>query len=194
MSASPNEFEQLMERMRQGCPEAAREILERYGEAIRHVVRRRMDKRLRPIYDSLDFCQNVWASFFHDLREKYTFHTPEELISFLSGVAHRKIVDAYRKRVGTLDKPRQQPELLRTQTDNDPGNEPLVRQTTASQLAMAEEQWQRMLAGQPPRLRQALQMLRDGYEHGEVAECLGVHPKMLQRLLQSLQKRGLDVQ
>jgi len=53
----------------EGSEDAAREFVATYGPPILRVVRRQMNKCLRSKYDSIDFEQSVWASFFaQDLR------------------------------------------------------------------------------------------------------------------------------
>src|SRR5262249_27429450 len=52
-----------------------------------------------------------------------------------------------------------------------------------SQVAMANERWERLVAGQPPHLRQFLDLLRQGHTQREAADRLGLHPKCVQRLL-----------
>ncbi len=172
-----------------GCPEAAREIFERYSAEIQLVVRHRLSRRLRSQYDSLDFTQDAWASFFDLPADRYTFQTPEELMSFLSRIAFRKVMDAYRRRRGTIKYSRHEEQALRRGTEDDPGNEPPAPQPTPSQFAIAEEQWTRLLRGQRPEVRRALEMLRLGYSHREVGDCLGVHPKLIQRVLENLKRR-----
>jgi RNA polymerase sigma-70 factor (ECF subfamily) len=181
MTAPADEFDQLMQRVRAGCPQAAREVFERYSAPVRRVVRHCLHPRVRPQYDSLDAMQSVWASFFQVPAQRWTFRTPHELISFLSRVARRKVIDAFRRRL-LADRPVVGPAAQ-------PG---VVRPPTPSQVAIAHEHWERMLEGQPPEVCRALEMLRHGHTHKEVADCLGVTPKMIQRLLQSLRcKLGL---
>jgi RNA polymerase sigma factor (sigma-70 family) len=189
MSISTNEFERLMERVRAGCPEAAREVFERYSKHIQLIVRHRLDQRLRAQFDSLDFAQDAWASFFKVPADRYFFKTPEELVNYLASIAHHKLVDVTRKRLQTVKHARHEVQPIRPQTDEDSGNEPPARQPTPSQLAIAEEQRDLLHEGQPPRVRRALEMLREGHTHQEVAQVLGVHPKMLQRVLQNLTRK-----
>ncbi len=151
MSSTANEFEQLMQRVRSGCPEAARELFERYGQEIHMVVHHRLSRRLRSQFDSLDFAQDAWASFFHIPAESYTFETPEELVSFLSRIACHKLLDAYRHRLRTIKHNRH--------AEQDADNDPPGRHPTPSQLAIADEQWDRLLQGQPPEVRRALELL-----------------------------------
>src|SRR5262249_14283511 len=64
MVDSQQELRGLMERIRAGSQEAARELCDRYGSHILRVVRRKLDKKLRSKFDSVDFLQSVWTSFF----------------------------------------------------------------------------------------------------------------------------------
>lgn len=185
--SAPSDFAQLMERVRAGCPEAARDLFERYGQTIQFVVRKRLSQRLRAQFDSLDFTQDAWASFFRIAPEQYTFRTPEELVRFLTRVACFKVIDAYRRQQA----PRRngnEVSFLEARADGSRPPEPAARQPTPSQVAIAEEQWERLLQDKPPKVRRALEMLRDGHSHREIAECLGVPVKMVQRVVQALKR------
>jgi len=184
MSNTANEFERLMERVRTGDAEAGREIFERYGPAIQMVVRRRLNRRMRVEFDSLDFAQDAWASFFHIPPERCTFETPDELVAFLTRLVRNKLTDAYRQRFQTAMHDRRKLRSLNPSVHDRSG-----RQPTPSQFAIAEEEWDRMLHNKPPKLRHALEMLRAGHSRQEIAESLGLHPKMIQRLLQKLNDR-----
>lgn len=172
-----------MERLRTGDPEAPREIFERYGEAIQRVVRYRLNRRLRTQYDSLDFTQDAWASFFHIPAEKFTFKTPEELVAFLTRIVNNKVIDAYRKRRHHPDTdPRQlrhSPQCIDAQP---------ARLPTPSQFAIAEEVWNRILENKPPKIQLALTMLRDGYSQREIAHNLGLNVRRIHRLLARLKQ------
>jgi RNA polymerase sigma-70 factor (ECF subfamily) len=188
MSDAQAEFTQLMQRVRAGDPRAAQEVFDRYSEPIRRVVRRYLHQRLRTQYDSIDILQTVWASFFQVPPERYTFETPEALIKFLSQMAHHKAVDVFRRRLMAGKH-----NLNRQVSLHEPTSEldkalP-VRQPTPSQLAIAEEHWERIIRGQPPRVRQVLELLRLGHTQREVADRFGLHPKTIQRLLEKLLPR-----
>jgi RNA polymerase sigma factor (sigma-70 family) len=184
MSSTANEFELLMERVRLGDPEAGREIFERYGKAIQMVVRYRMDHRLRSQFDSLDFTQDVWASFFRIPAEDYAFRTPEELMAFLTRVVQYKMIDAYRKRCRHSKKSGRKFRRSQSNVEEQP-----ARQPTPSQVAIGDEEWHRLLKNHPPKLQRALEMLREGYSRREIAERLDLHPKKIQRLIKSLNDR-----
>jgi RNA polymerase sigma factor (sigma-70 family) len=183
-----SEFNSLMARAQSGCQQAAAEVVRRYGGAIRRVVRRRLDQRLRPEYDSLDFLQEVWSSYFRTVRD-WTFQKPDDLISFLANMACNKITDAERHRLATRgdlsgEEPLPQP------TEDDRNNElPAPRQPTPSQFAVANEQWENLLRGLPPEYQRMLELLREGYTHEEIAQNLGIYTKVIQRFLEKLERK-----
>jgi RNA polymerase sigma-70 factor (ECF subfamily) len=183
-----DDFRTLMERVRSGCDEAAREVFDRYSAHVARVVRRYLHQRLRPQYDSLDFLQAVWASFFTAGLERRRFERPQELIAYLSRMACNKIIDANRKRRGDPDGRPQE-----TQGGLMPDGQEAqaaARQPTPSQVFIAEESWERLLRDQPPVLRRALEMLRQGHSYREIADEVGLHPKALQRFLHKLMERS----
>ena len=61
---------------------------------------------------------------------------------------------------------------------------------TPSQVVMADERWQRLIEGLPPGHRRVLELLRDGHTHLDIARTLGVHPKLIQRLVARLREQA----
>lgn len=59
-----DDFFLLMRRIREGSEDAAWELFEKYGGYIRRAVRRALNPRLRTQFESQDFVQMVWKSFF----------------------------------------------------------------------------------------------------------------------------------
>jgi RNA polymerase sigma-70 factor (ECF subfamily) len=181
MSGTGNEFERLMQRVRTGDPLVGKELFERYGKAIQMVVRYRLDPRLRSQFDSLDFAQDAWASFFRRPAEDFAFQTPEDLVAFLTQVARHKIIDAYRQRCRHSKKNGRTFRRSETYIDDKP-----ARQPTPSQMAIGEEAWRRLLRNKPPKIQLALEMLRDGYSQREIAQRLELNVKRIQRLIKRL--------
>ena len=185
-----DEFHILMNRLRAGCPDAARDTVRRYGDHVLRIVRSRLHRSLRRQYDSIDFTQEVWGCFFKAPWGKYDFNAPEELIGFLACLAYRKVADVHRRgfhrRKSNLDR-------VRPLDREDPDRDLPVRGPTPSQFAMANERWEAMLKGQPDSIRLLLEMLRQGHAPKEIAELTGLHPKLIQRCLVKVkiaQKRG----
>src|SRR4051812_9273338 len=94
-------FAALMRRVNEGSQDAARELYDLYGSHILRVVRRRLSKELRSKFDSIDFVQDVWMSFFASPHGEGKFDRPEALIAYLVKIAHNKVVDTFRQRMQT---------------------------------------------------------------------------------------------
>ena len=75
-----NDFKALMKGVRSGSQEAAWRLIDLYAGHIRRVVRRTIDRRLRSQFDSVDFVQLVWASFFRQPAQTLSFETSNDLL------------------------------------------------------------------------------------------------------------------
>ena len=70
-SAPDDEFRRLMERVRAGCPDAAQRGMQPLRRAHPQDRPSPPAPRMRRQYDSIDFLQDVWASFFVAALDKY---------------------------------------------------------------------------------------------------------------------------
>jgi RNA polymerase sigma-70 factor (ECF subfamily) len=174
-------FRVLMARVREGSHDAAVELQRTYGDHIVRAVRRRLPRQLRPKFDSVDFVQDVWASFFRGPHGDFV--SADHLIAFLTRVARNKVVDATRQRLYSHkhDVNRERP--LAPQTAGQEEQKLFAREATPSEAAIGRELWEQMLAGQPPAYRLALGLLRDGMTQEQVAAELKLSRKTVQRIL-----------
>jgi RNA polymerase sigma factor (sigma-70 family) len=186
MSVSQTEFEELLQGVRAGSQESARRLHDLYGYHVLRVVRRKLHRRLRSQYDSADLQQAVWASFFAISVDRRVFQGPDELVDFLCGIAANKAVQLFRQRMQTRRRNINRELPL---AEVDPIHEADVRQRTPSQLALAGEDWQRLLQEQSPVVREMLGLLREGYSYREIGARVGLHPKAIQRHLRRLVRR-----
>src|SRR5580698_5482389 len=93
-----SELRRFLARIRDGDDDAARELLQRYEAKVRLVVRRQLPRLLRSRFDSLDFVQSVWGSFFHRIRTgPVDLDDEQNLITFLAWAARNKVIDEYRR-------------------------------------------------------------------------------------------------
>src|SRR6478609_4146362 len=76
------QFPELIRRVRERDQQAAQELVGRYENAIRRVVRIHLrDARMRRVLDSTDICQSVLASFFvRTALGEYELNTPVQLL------------------------------------------------------------------------------------------------------------------
>lgn len=175
-----DEFGALMERVLAGSQTAARELVEGYGHYILYVIRRRLHDQLRSKFDSRDFEQEVWASFFANLPKKQAFQSPEELIGFLTSLARNKVVESVRQRLRA-----QKYNVIReTPLGDAPDAADLpARQPTPSEVAMGREEWDRLLQNQPAAYRCILALLRVGKTLQETARELDVSERTVRRVI-----------
>src|SRR4051794_13286523 len=92
----PEDFAAPMRAVQAGSGDAARRLHEGYGRHVLRAVRRHLPAALRPKFDSLDFTQAVWLSFFVGVTPARAFDTPDALAAYLTGMAFHKVIDAVR--------------------------------------------------------------------------------------------------
>jgi len=87
-------FADLLSRVRTGDERAAAEVARRYEPEIRREVRLRLrDPRLRRVFDSMDICQSVLASFFARAGSGgFELGRREDLIGLLMAMTRNKLV------------------------------------------------------------------------------------------------------
>jgi RNA polymerase sigma factor (sigma-70 family) len=185
MSESGEEFTDLMRRLRDGSEDAARELLDRYGEHILRVVRRKLSRQLRSKFDSVDFVQAVWASFFAAAPRGRRFDHPQALMAFLVTLAQNKVIDAVRQRMQTQKYNVNRERPLDGSVATEAGGLP-ARQPSPSQEAVANDEWRRLLAELPDRYRRMLVLLREGHTQKDIARELNVNEKTIRRVLEKL--------
>lgn len=174
-------FRKLLLDVATGVPNAADTIVSQYGVYILRAVRRRMNRGIREQYDSEDFVQAVWASFFGRLSIVCRFVTEDELAGFLCRIASNKVIDAGRRR-------QTRPDQQAARVDNvlPVVHDERVRnsQPSPSQFAVANEQWENLNnAAAKSRQKRMLELLRAGVDRREIADKLGVSERHVRRIL-----------
>lgn len=188
MSESSAHFSDLMQQVRQGSDTAARELLIRYGDHILRAVRRRLHQRMRSKFDSQDFVQAVWASFFADLPHASRLACPRDLIAFLARTAANKVVGEHRRRMTGLK--RNINREISIENCSASSDFPLASaEPTASQVAIANEQWGRLVADQPDHYRRVLELRVSGATIEQISEEMNLHERTVRRILQKLSQQ-----
>ena len=152
-----------------------------YPKVVR-VVRRKLNKPMRSLYDSTDFASDVMKSLAAKA-ERLDFDTPDSLYAFLVRVAEEKVIDEYRRVYS------QKRNLDRQQHLDDGGAAgPSLADTgpTPSQVALASEAHERLMAGQNAPERAVIEMKQQGYSVAEIAEQTGWHKRKVQRFFLKL--------
>jgi RNA polymerase sigma-70 factor (ECF subfamily) len=91
--ADQDSFAEFIRRIRAGDEQAAAELVRRYEPAIRREVRMHMhDPGLSRLFDSMDICQSVLASFFlRAAAGQYDLEQPGQLVKLLVAMARNKL-------------------------------------------------------------------------------------------------------
>ncbi len=188
-SQENNDFRLLMRRVAAGCEDAARQIVEQFGESIRRAVRRSLNRRLRSKFDSLDFTQLVWCSIFRARDRLERFDRPEDLVAFLVSVARNKVGLEARRHLQTdkygVDREHQWIEDSLQEQAEIPDGQP-----AAIDVAIAGEKLERLLSNQPPGLRKIIELRLQGLTHDEIARSLYTTRGAVHRSLKKLSQEN----
>ena len=179
------EFRLLLKQVQSGSRDATCALIDRYAPHIIRAVRRKLSKAIRAKFDSVDFVQAVWASFFAAPGQFLKFERPDELIRHLAALAHNKVVDEIRRRMET-DKYNVNRERSLNDSDLDLSRQLAARQPTPSEVVVADELWARLLRDQPAHYRRILELRRAGNTQRQIADRLGLNEKTVRRVIQSI--------
>jgi RNA polymerase sigma-70 factor (ECF subfamily) len=189
MTQTDERFRDLMARVLTGSDEAAEELFRKYEHYLLKAIRLRLPARIRSKFDSLDFAQDVWGSFFAEPAEKRNFDNPQALLVFLTKLAHNKVIDAVRQRLNDTKFSVNQEESLDDSTKLKK-EELLGPAATPSQIVGTEDDWRAFLLSQPLVNRRAYILLREGKTHEEIAQELGLHPRTIKRMADKIDLRS----
>jgi RNA polymerase sigma-70 factor (ECF subfamily) len=91
-------FVEFIDRVRAGDAAAAEELVRRYEPLIRREVRLHLeDQRLARVFDSMDICQSVLASFFiRTAAGQFDLRDPPQLFRLLVAMTRHKVASAAR--------------------------------------------------------------------------------------------------
>jgi RNA polymerase sigma-70 factor (ECF subfamily) len=188
MESSDTEFAELMKRIRCGDKDAAEELHRRYRPTIQHAVRRRLHPRLRAKFDSADFVQDVWASFFADPAAHGAVQDHDHLARALATIARNKVIDATRQRLQS-QKYNVNLEHSLNSSFLHGANHLAADQPTPSEVLMKNEEWEQFLQRQPPVYRRILELLRMGKQPKEIAAQLQLNIRTVYRLITRILQR-----
>jgi len=177
----------FLERIHRGDEDAARELLTRYEAEVRLVVRRQLPRLLRSRFDSVDFLQSVWGSFFHRVRTTPAeFDDGRHLVAFLARAAKNKVIDEYRRAGSQKGDMRREEPLW---TEGDRPKDLAAQIETASQVAEAHETFGKLRDLVPEERRTLLELKAAGLSSREIGDRLGISERTVQRVLEDLRRR-----
>ncbi len=181
---TPSSLADFLVRIHRGDEAAARELLSRYEAEVRLVVRRQLPRLLRSRFDSLDFLQSVWGSFFRRMRDAPTeFEDSRHLVAFLARAAKNKVIDEYRRAASR--KHREEP----LWSDGRHPQDLADSIDSPSEVAQAHEAYGRLMGLLPEERQSILKLKAGGLSSKDIGEQLGISERTVQRVLEDLRRR-----
>jgi DNA-directed RNA polymerase specialized sigma24 family protein len=185
--AEARPFQELLREAQQGSKEAAQELYDTYVKYVLRCVRQRMYYKLRPRFDSQDFVQQVFASFFVGDAKLPDFESPEEMLAYLQTLAQRKVTIEGRR----LRRAKHNAALERSiDANSDPqAHHPPTRLPTPSAVAVFREQYDGLVGEQAAETREVAQLRLEGNTFPEIAEQLEMHEANARKVMRRLRRR-----
>ncbi len=174
--------ETLLDRARQGDQAAWQILFDECYPKIQRVVRKRLSKPMRKMYDSTDIANDVMKSLAAKF-DRFDFSSIDGLSAFLIRAAEQKLVDGHR-RVNAKKRDIGRDQALFA--NGSIGFEPADSSPTPSQIAVAIEVEENLLGGQSGVGRTVLEMKLQGDTNREVAAATGWHLRKVERFLEKL--------
>ncbi len=151
---------------------------------VRRVVRRKLDRSMRSLYDSTDFASDVMKSLAANWNQ-LTFASVESLFKFLAQVAEQKVIDEHRRRHTLKRDITRERRFSADGREAGPAHLPSA-EPTASQQAQANEVQERLLDRQDEIERAIIDLKHQGYSTADVADKTGWNIRKVQRFLKDL--------
>jgi RNA polymerase sigma factor (sigma-70 family) len=184
-----DEFNDLLRRARAGDNGAIRDFLSQFEQEVRTMVRSRLPRKLRSQFDSTDFVQAVWQSFFVD-SDPRDFDSIEHLRGFLFGMVRNKVSEQHRRltRTEKYDLAREERLYVR-RGDRDVPREVISPEPSASQAVQAADRMDQLIAGRSPLEIEVLTLRRQGLTFVEIADRAGINERTVRRVIDNVRSR-----
>lgn len=175
MPDDPDDFSDLIRRVRQGEAAAAEELVRHYEPMIRRRVRawlRFRNPELRRTFDSMDICQSVLANFFVRVAAgEYDLRQPAHVVNLLTVMARNRLSAEVRYQQS------QRRDIRRTRPITHKAMADLVQGETPSRAAAAHELYLRFRVGLTAEERQLADLRSAGGDWASIAAAVGGTPE-----------------
>lgn len=174
-------FANLMQELCAGSEDAARTIAEQFAPHIFRVVRRTLPKSIRSKVDSVDMVNTLLGSLLIKRHLLTSIRDSKQLVALLTKAARNRVIDEHRKYTtsasrdikreegGFCDLELEAPNVSdRTAGDGRFGG----RESSPSQVAIARERWDLLMASLSKRDRQIISLRMKGFTYEQIADRL----------------------
>jgi RNA polymerase sigma-70 factor, ECF subfamily len=181
----------LLDRVRAGDEDAARQLYEHYVHRLLHLARNRISQRLAHRFDPEDVVQSVFRSFFHRVQHGTMTVAEDDLGKFLVGVTVRKTL----RKIAFHTAAKRNPAVEAGSTDAvelglarcldlEPSPE-----ATVAFLDELEHFFRRLNAED----REILELRLHGYTNEEIAERLGTYDRRVRRAMEHVRALAAEM-
>ena len=175
----------VLQEAHRGDPAAWEALFKECYPKVVRVVRRKLNRSMRSLYDSTDFASDVMKSLAAQF-DQLKFPSIDSLMAFLAHVAEQKVIDEWRRR-NTL---KRDITLERPIWGNGADAAPIQLASddpTASQQAQANEFQERLLdLTDDETERTIIELKQQGYSTSDIVERTGWNIRKVQRFLKKL--------
>jgi len=184
-----DELNKLLRRARAGDDGAIRDFLSQFEQEVRTMVRSRLPRKLRTQFDSTDFVQAVWQSFFVE-SDSRDFDNVEHLRGFLFGMVRNKVSEQHRRLTQTekYDLAREERLYIR-RGDREVPREVVSPEPSPSQAVQAADRMEQLTMGRSPLEIEVLTLRRQGLTFLEIADRTGINDRTVRRVIDSARSR-----
>jgi RNA polymerase sigma-70 factor (ECF subfamily) len=180
-----DDLSRIIKKAQDGNQEAWEQLFRVYYPKVRRVVRRKLDRSMRSVYDSTDFASDVMKSLAANLG-RLDFPSSEQFVAFLAQVAEQKVIDEHRRR-RTLKRDVTRERRLEAASESTSvqlaSDEP-----TASQLAQANEAEALLMDRGSETEKRIILLRREGHDNNDIADRTGWNIRKVQRFLKDLRE------
>ena len=176
-------LDNLLVQLCSGDMAAAERVFLAYEPYLRKAICRHFPASLRAKFDPADIVQSVWADLLRGFREAgWRFIDADHLRGFLFIATRNRLIDRTRQHQKAAQREERQgagerQEFLAS------------AQPRPSEIAQADDLWERIVSHCPPEHRPILELKREGYSLAEIAERTGLHRDSVRRILRTLARQ-----
>jgi RNA polymerase sigma-70 factor (ECF subfamily) len=183
-SALQNDLSRMLLDAQNGDPLAWEALFRECYPKVRRVVRRKLDRSMRSLYDSTDFASDVMKSLAANFNQ-LSFVSINSLLGFLAQAAEQKVIDEHRRR-HTLKRDVTRERRITPEDSGSGAIDVESADPTASQQAQANEVQERLLDRQDEIERDIIELKHQGYSTADIALKTGWNIRKVQRFLKDL--------
>ncbi len=183
--SEPEQCQALLERVRAGDEEAARQLYDANIDRLLPLVRRRLSQRLARRVDPEDIVQSVFRTFFHRVKEgQFRIADTDSLTRLLMRITVRKTLHQVAYHLAAKRDPR-------LEASSEAGTELDLAQLltlppTDEAALIFLDQFEHFLAALRPEDRRILELRLAGRTNEEVAQQLGTYDRRVRRVIEQV--------